>query len=165
MWLAIAEGGCSLDSCSPGSHRCSGNLAQDCEQDGESQFYAWTTVTDCASQGQVCFGGATSAECAYPDRPCSVGSCAAGVATRCGRFGFVTATETCDSDATCEVNDSGAACVYTQATCSPTTKAFCGDDGRTMYLGCEAGFGAATFRGVCDHHCVAVPPDSATCGL
>ena len=90
------------------------------------------------------------------------------MATRCGTSGFVTSTETCDSDATCEVNDKGAACVYTQATCSSTTKAFCAADGMTVYRGCDAGFGAATYRAVCSDstpHCVSLAHDDATCGI
>jgi hypothetical protein len=164
--VAAAQGGCSLDECAPLQHRCAGTLAQDCQNAGESQFYAWETLEDCASQGQVCRDGATRAECVFGDRPCSVGSCAAGVATRCGSSGFVTSTQICDSDATCEVNETGAACVYTQATCDSKTEAFCGADGVTVYRGCDAGFGAATYRAVCDGstpHCVPLGNDNATC--
>ena len=159
-----AAGGCSLDDCSPGTSQCAGDTVQVGEPEDGTSFFHWRS-TDCAPQGQTCRQGGV-AECVFADRPCTASVCTAGEAVDCGSSGFVTGTETCDADATCEVASGRVACVYTGATCPAGVDEFCAADGVTILGGCDEGFGAATRREVCSPPstgCVAVQ-NRAWCG-
>jgi hypothetical protein len=149
-YACAAVNGCSLDECSPGTTRCSGHLAQVCKAEDGTSFYNWET-TDCGAEGRTCRQGTRGPECVFADRPCTASMCTGGVAIRCGSSGFVTGDQTCEADATCRVGGGDVACIYVDATCpSSGDDSFCAADGVTLFAGCSRGWGAPTYRAVCD---------------
>jgi hypothetical protein len=149
-WTSAATAGCSLDDCSLGAFRCLGDSAQTCKLSDGSEFYNWQTY-DCSAQGQTCRRGTAAAECVYANRPCTASSCVDGEAIHCGTSKFVTGTEVCEADATCDTAGVQVACVYADAPCPASgANAFCAADGVTLYR-CDVypGFAAATYRTVC----------------